>query len=79
MFQGGAFPHGPDVRLRGHFHAVLQGAGDGHPAQRGGLGGHRPRHWHPVRPGDYAGPKRRPLHGGPAARTASGRGFSGGE
>lgn len=79
MLQGGALPDGPDVRLCGHLHAVLQGACAGHPAERGGLGGHRPGHRHPVRPGDHAGPQRGPLHGGPAARPAGGRGFAGGK
>ena len=79
MLQGGVVPHWPAVRLRGHLHAVLQGAGDGHSAERGGLGGHRPGHRDPVRPGDHAGPQRGAVHGGPAAGPAARSGLAGGK
>lgn len=56
MLQGRAVPHWPDVWLCGHLHAVLQREGDGHPAECGGICGHRPWHWDPVWPGDHVGP-----------------------
>ena len=79
MLQGRIVPHRPDVRLRGHLHAVLQGEGDGHSAERRGVGGHRPGHRDPVWPGDHVGPQRGAVYGGPAARSAGRSGFTGGE
>lgn len=79
MLQSSVVPHGPDVWLCGHLHAVLQGEGDGHSAERRGFGGHRLGHRHPVWPGDHVGPQRRALYGGPAPGPASGGGFTGGK
>lgn len=79
MLQGGVVPHGPHVWLCGHLHAVLQGEGDGHSAERRGFSGNRPGHWDPVRPGDHVGSECGTLHGGPATGPAGRGGFTGGE
>lgn len=79
MFQGGVVPHRPHVRLGGHLHAVLQGEGDGHSAERGGVRGHRPGHRNPLWPGHHAGPQRGALYGGPPSGSAGGSGLIGGE
>lgn len=79
MLQGRVVPHRPHVRLCGHLHAVLQGEGDGHTAQRRGVCGHRPGHRDAVWPCDYVGPQRGAVYGGPAAGPAGWSGFTCGE
>lgn len=79
MLQGRIVPHRPNVWLRGHLHAVLQGEGDGHSAERRGFSGHRPGHRDPVWLGDHVGPQCGIVYGGPAAGPTGWSGFTGGE
>lgn len=79
MFQGRIVPHRPNVWLCGHLHAVLQGEGDGHSTQRGGISGHRSGHRDPVWPGDHVGSQCGTVYGGPSAGPAGWSGFTGGE
>lgn len=79
MFQGSVVPHWPHVRLCGHLHAVLQGEGDGHSTERGGVRGHRPGHWNPLWPGDHVGPQCGVVYGGPPSGPAGRSGITGGE
>ena len=79
MLQGRVVPHRPNVWLRGHLHAVLQGEGDGHSAERRGFSRHWPGHRDPVRPGDHAGSQCGTVHGGPAAWPARWSGVTGGK
>lgn len=79
MLQGSIVPHGPYVWLCGHLHAVLQGEGDGHSAERRGVSGYRPGHWDPVWPGDYVGSQCGTVYGGPASGPAGRSGFTSGE
>lgn len=78
MLQGCVVSHGPNVWLRGHLHAVLQGEGDGHAAECGGVCWHRPWHWDPVWPGDHAGSQCGAVYGRPAAGPAGWSGIAGG-
>lgn len=78
MLQSSNVSDRPDVWLRCHLHALLQGARAGHPAERGGLSGHWPGHRHALWPSHHAGAQRGPLYGWPAAGPAGGRGYPGG-
>lgn len=79
MLQSSTVPHGPDVWLCGHLHAVLQREGDGHSAECRGVSRHWPGHWDPVWPCDYVGPQCGTVYGGPASGPAGWSGFSCGE
>lgn len=70
MLQGSVVSNRPDVWLCGHLHAVLQGEGDGHSAERRGICRYWPGHWDTVWPGDHVGPQRGPFYGRPAAGPA---------
>lgn len=79
MLQGCVVPHRPHVWLCGHLHAVLQGEGNGHSAERRGIGRHRLGHWDLVWTGDNVGSQCRTVYGGPTAGSAGWSGFTGGE
>lgn len=79
MLQGRIVPHRPNVWLCSHLHAVLQGEGDGHSTECGGISGHRPGHRDPVWPGDHVGSQCGTVYGGPAAWPAGWSGITGGK
>lgn len=78
MLQGCVVSHGPNVWLCGHLYAVLQGEGDGHSAECGGIRGHRPRHRDPVWPRDHDGPQCGAVYGRPVVGPAGWSGITGG-
>lgn len=78
MLQGRVVSHRPNVWLCGHLHAVLQGEGDGHSAECGGICGHRPRHRDLVWPRDHVGPQCGAVYGWSVVGPAGWSGITGG-